>query len=30
MVDRWKHNKLYTEYQMDDKVGAPTEWGRKQ
>lgn len=23
MVDRWKRNKLCTEYQMDDKVGAP-------
>lgn len=30
MVDRWKKNKLYTEYQTGDKVGAPREWGRKQ
>lgn len=22
IVDRWENNKLYTEYQMDDKVGA--------
>lgn len=30
MVDRWKNDKLYTEYQVDDKEGAPIEWGRKQ